>query len=96
VDHAAFQRWWELHLRVARGDLLNAEERDCYNAGRQDLDGDEKLEHVKSTREAREQLQALEVERTQLERRRHQLESELAALEKRLQEQARQLLGVEK
>jgi hypothetical protein len=66
-----------------------------YEAGRQELERDEKLQEVQTTKEAREHLQALEVERAQLEKRRLQLDREIAALEERLQEQTRQLLGVE-
>jgi len=42
-----------------------------------------------------EQLWALEGERAQLDSRRLQLDREIAALEDKLQEQTRQLLGVE-
>jgi len=66
-----------------------------YDAGRQDLERDEKLKEVRSTREAREQLQTLEAERVQLEKRRQQLDREIAALEERLDQETRQLLGVE-
>jgi hypothetical protein len=95
VDQAAFQRWWEMHLRLARGHVLNAEERALYEAGRQELERDERLQELQTTKQARERLQALEAERSQLERRRLQLESEIAALEKKLDEGTRQLLGVE-
>jgi hypothetical protein len=59
------------------------------------LDRDEKLRDVHDTRETREKLQALETERVRLENRRRQLDDEIAVLEARLQEQHRQLLGVE-
>jgi hypothetical protein len=49
----------------------------------------------KCTREAREGLLDLEAERAGLESRRRQLDGEIAALEGRLHEQTRQLLGVE-
>ncbi len=95
MDLDAFQRWWDLHLKVARGHALSPEESASYDAGRQELDRDEKLQEMQSTRAAREQLQALEAERAKLERRRQQLNCEIAAFERRLDEQARQLLGAE-
>jgi hypothetical protein len=95
VDEAEFQRWWEMHLRIARGQLLSPDEKAVYEAGREDLERDEKLQEVRSTREAREQLQKLEAERGQLEKRRQQLDREIAALEGRLNQETRQLLGVE-
>jgi hypothetical protein len=95
VDQATFQRWWELHLRVARGESLTSEERATYNAGLQELEKDEKLQEVRSTREVREQLRALEAERMNLEARRRVLESKIADLERRLHAETRHLLGVE-
>jgi hypothetical protein len=70
MDQTAFQRWWELHLRVARGQTLPPEEQGVYDAGRQELERDERLQEVQSAREAREELRALESELAQLEGRR--------------------------
>ena len=33
MDEPAYRTWWALHLRVARGESLNAEERAAYEAG---------------------------------------------------------------
>ncbi len=84
MDQATFQRWWEIHLRVAKGDSLNSEEQAVYDAVRQELERNESLQEVRSTREVLENLKALEAERSKLESRRQELESEIAALEKRL------------
>ena len=53
------------------------------------------LQPMETAREARRQLQALETERARLEKRRQQLDGEIAALESRLPLAARQLLGAE-
>jgi hypothetical protein len=74
---------------------LNPEERALYDAGREELEKDEHFRELQDTRETREQLHALEAQRRQLEQRRQQLEGEIAALEKRIQQQTRHLLGVE-
>ncbi len=95
MDQATFKRWWALHLRVARGDSLVPEERGLYDAVLQELEKDEKLQEVRSTREVREQLRALEAQRASLEKRRQALENEIADLEKRLPQETRQMLGVE-
>lgn len=93
MDQTTFQRWWEIHLQVARGLSLSPEEKTLYEAGRQELEKEEPLREVQKAREVRGQLRALEGESTQLERRRLQLDREIAALEEKLQEQTRQLLG---
>ena len=95
MDEAAYQQWWQLHVRVARGESLSPEETSAYAAGRRDLDEDENLRSFEIAKQARQELQALDAERTRLEQRRRQLDAEISSLESRLGLQARQLLGAE-
>ena len=95
MDQTVFQRWWDMHVRVAKGVSLNPEEQAFYDSGREELQRDEQLQDVPRMREDREKLQALEAEREQLESRRRKLEREIADLEKRLPEHTRELLGAE-
>jgi predicted nucleic acid-binding Zn-ribbon protein len=95
VDHATYQRWWQLHLRLARGQSLSADEQSAYDAGRRALEQDELLRETAEARQLRAQLAALESEHGELQRRRAQLEGEIAELEARLSEQTREFLGVE-
>lgn len=43
MDQETYQRWWALHLRVARGEERGAEEQALYTAGRLQLEREEKL-----------------------------------------------------
>jgi hypothetical protein len=95
MDESEFQRWWALHLQVARGRALGPEEKSFYDAGRHDVEADEKLQSLDSAKVARQELLALRAERTQSEQRRQQLDAEIAALEGRLDQETRELLGVE-
>jgi len=80
MDREAFQNWWGLHLRVAKGLPLSSDETTVYEAGRRQLETDEILNEVQSARSDREQLQALETERSTLERRRKLLDHEIETL----------------
>lgn len=95
MDESASKRWWQLHVRVARGETLRPEESEFYDTGRRELEQDEALRPIETAREARRRLRALETERVRLENRRQQLDSEIAALESRLPLGARRLLGAE-
>jgi len=95
VDRTNYQQWWQLHLRVARGESLGPDEQASYNAGRRELEREEQLLETMEARESREQLAALEAEHAALETQRQQLDAEIAELESRLRDQTRQYLGVE-
>lgn len=95
MDNSAYQDWWQLHLRAARGEALAPEERNTYQAGLSSLERDESLHAVTDARQARQQWIALDTEYSALEQRRQQLDTEIAELESRLSEQTRQYLGVE-
>ena len=89
------RRWWELHLRVARGERLIAEDQAVYDQRRREFDDSETFVPVQNAKQAREELRDLETQRRALEQRRQELETEIAAIESTLAPQARQLLGAE-
>ena len=43
IDQQTYQRWWNLHLRVARGDKLDSADQAFYESVRQQLEGEETL-----------------------------------------------------
>ena len=94
MDKAAYEQWWQIHVRAARGEQLSAEERTLYEAGCQDLDSAEQLRLVQDASELRDQLKVMEKERGQLEQRRLALYAEIAALEKQLPQQTQLVLGI--
>jgi hypothetical protein len=81
VDQTTYREWWPLHLRVARGESLNADEHAFHESVRLELEREELLENREGLRAAREADAALETDRSRLKERRRQLESEIAALE---------------
>ncbi len=94
MDASEYAAWWQLHLRLARGESLSAEEQNRYDTIRDDLDRYDKLQLLADAKHAKTDLRQLEAERDELDRRRQQLDSRIAALEGRLSGQTRQLLGV--
>jgi len=89
------QSWWELHLRVARGETLNDEERASYEAGLQQRHAVERLDgDLASLRAARARVAVLEAEQAQLGSHHRALDEKIAALEARLSAPARHALGV--
>lgn len=93
MDATAQQRWWELHVRGARGEMLTTDERTFYEASLRQLDENERLGPLQSAKQARDNLHRLEAERTRLEERRQELDGEIKALESKLGQPARQALG---
>ena len=96
MSETAFQTWWKLHVRVARGESLTGEEGAFYESHRQDLETDEQSQLLLGAKNARDDLTALDSERSLLEQRRQELDAEIRLLEGRMGKQTRQLLGVEK
>jgi cell shape-determining protein MreC len=87
--------WWELHVRVARGDRLSPKDRVVYDTTRRALEESETLEPLQNVKQAREELRELEVQRRRLEQRRQELDAEISAIEGAPAPQARELLGAE-
>src|SRR5262245_54438270 len=95
MDQATYQRWWPLHLRVARGEELSAEEWPIYEAGLRQLEqGDKVLASSVALQQAPAAVAALEAEHAAIIVRRKKLDEEIASLEKALGQQARDPLGV--
>jgi hypothetical protein len=96
MDQSSAQRWWALHLRVARGETLGAEDQGFYQTGLGQLEQEEMLQGARSAvRELRARVAALESEHAALTTRRREVEAEIAALEASLGERGRHLLGME-
>jgi hypothetical protein len=96
MDPDAYQRWWTLHLRVARNENLTAEEKACYEAGLKQLQQEEVGGNgAARIRELRAAVSALQADYNQLHAKSEKLETEITALEASLDERGRQLLGVE-
>ena len=82
MNEPAYRAWWALHLRVGRGERLDAGERAEYEAGLNQLHQEEEYEAgAASLRQARATVQALEAEHARLQALREQLDVEIAALE---------------
>ena len=94
MDPAAYRQWWEVHVRVARGEQLSPEERTRYEAGRQELEKDEQYREVQNAREIRDRLTIMEKRRGLLDQHRQKLYVEIASLEKQLPQQTQFVLGV--
>ena len=95
MDEATYEKWWPLHLRVARGESLRAEEQRCYEAGREQLHDQEVLNEGLSLRESRGKLTVLGDEHRALLAQHKELVDEVEALEGALTERTREFAGVE-
>ncbi|HIQ04146.1 MAG TPA: hypothetical protein EYH31_00450 [Anaerolineae bacterium] len=86
MDNARYQRWWRLHLRVARGETLNAAERAEYEAGLEALDEEEKEQlqpgSVTMLRRLRAQVEQLRRAHAELLAKSARLDEQIAALER--------------
>jgi uncharacterized protein involved in exopolysaccharide biosynthesis len=95
MDEPSYRAWWALHLRVVRGESLDAEERAAYEAGLAQLHQSESLAAgAASLRQARANVQTVEAEYARLHAQREQLEAEIAALETVLDAETRERLAM--
>jgi hypothetical protein len=95
MDDATYRVWWPLHLRVARGERLNADDEATYSAGLSQLhDGEALPQEAESLRRTHEAIRLLDVKRAELEQRRKQLDAQIEALERMLSRPTRSLLEV--
>jgi hypothetical protein len=46
MDSENYQKWWLLHLRKARGEILTAKDLEAYHWGLKKLDEEEQLEYA--------------------------------------------------
>ena len=96
MDNMTYHKWWQWHVRVARGETLFGDERMAYQVGLAELDKEEPLAATVDARELRQSLVALQKDHWELEQQRLELDAEITTLESRLSENARQFLGVKK
>ena len=95
MDEQEFQNWQILHRRVVAREVLSAAEQAAYDAGCRELDAEERIEgDLEPLRQLRAQIAAAAVEQQQLRRREAELDARIAALEARLDDRTRQLLGI--
>jgi hypothetical protein len=95
VDAQAYRQWQSLHRRVALGEHLSAAEQAKYDAGCRELDAEEHLDgNLARLRELRTAIADAETEQQSLRDREAELDARIAALEARLDERTRQLLGI--
>lgn len=81
MDQADYTRWWQLHLRAARGETLDDAEQAAYEAGLTALDREERTQGQDASLELLLQLKA-EVER--LETTHAQLQSKSQRLDRQI------------
>jgi hypothetical protein len=95
MDHATYRRWWALHVRVALGETLTAEERAFYDAGATEIDRQEDLgADDGAIGAARARLAVLEADTAHWRGRSQRLNEEIAAVEAALAKRTEQLLSV--
>ncbi len=94
MDEQAIQHWQSLHRRVPVGETLNAADQAAYEAGCHQMDAEEILDgDLKRLRELRAKILQAEAEQ-QLRQQEADLDPRIAALEARLDQRTRQLLGI--
>ena len=95
MDAQTYESWQALHRRVAAGEALTPAERVVYDAGCAELDRQERLDDgIARLRELRARISEAEAEQQRLREREAELDARVAALEARLDQQTRQLLGI--
>ena len=85
MDQTTYERWWQLHLRVAKGEELDAAERVIYAAGLTELDAEEKTQwengNLTMLRRLRAEVESLETAHAQLQVRSQHLNRQIWTLE---------------
>lgn len=96
MDESAYEKWWALHVRSARGESLTDGEQSLYEHGLKQLHGQEVLaEDIESMRKARQTVVELDVRCDQLHARVKKLKDEIACLKAPLSPDIRRSLGIE-
>jgi hypothetical protein len=89
MDETTYKRWWQLHLRMAKGETLTPAEQAEYDAGVEILDTEEKEQFepnkVTVLRQLRAQVEGLQTTHAQLTAESARLDKRIAALEKAYQ-----------
>lgn len=92
---ADYKAWWNLHVRVSKGESLTGNERTAYDEGLRLLrENDVEPSNLSFLRQTRAEIHRLEEERNRLQERRRELKEHADRLESALTATARQMLGV--
>ena len=78
-----YEQWWQLHLRMAKGETLREEELGLYNNGLEEqhlAEKDINEDLVKRLQQLRGQLNQLAEENSSLHRQQEQLDQKIAVL----------------
>lgn len=85
MDQITYERWWQLHLRVARGNEMDAAEQAVYEAGLIELDAEEKVQWTDSDlmrlRRLKAEVEGLQTTHLQLQTTSQRLERQIWTLE---------------
>ena len=89
MNKQTYNQWWQLHLRVSRGETLSPQEQIQYNVGLDTLDSEEK-EQIQSTglntiRQLRVNIKELRNFHAELMHKSKHLDEQIATLEKAYQ-----------
>lgn len=79
-----YEQWWQLHLRMAKGETLSDEEFSAYNSGLEEqhlAENDINEDLVKQLQQLRGHLDELAEENSSLHRQQEQLDQKIATLE---------------
>lgn len=97
MDTKTYAVWWRLHVRVAKGEILNSADQVFYIEGKNQLHSEETSNsRIAELRQIREEISAMEAERERLYEQCQQLRSHVLLLESVLSENTKQALGVGK
>lgn len=90
MTEAEYQQWWQLHIRTARGELLNETDQKSYRAGVDKLDREEaanvQFGALANLRQLRQQVQLLTQNLAQLTAQNELLAQRIAVLEQTYQQ----------
>jgi len=84
MEKSEYEAWWQLHLRVAQGEILGSEEQIRYQQGLLELESaEEAVDHelVAQLQQLRTRLDELNRENTVLHEKSDRLDHEIAELE---------------
>lgn len=84
MEKPEYEQWWQLHLRVAQGEILFGTERTSYQNGLlklQSAEGEVGQDLIVQLQQLRRQLDEMSVENVVLQQKHEQLDQEIAALE---------------
>lgn len=89
MDEKTYKQWWQLHLRVARGETLTPAEQIEYDTGLEALDKEEKEQlqpdSLNALRRLRTQVEQLQSTHAHLSAESARLDKRIAILEKAYQ-----------